>query len=230
MPAKLGVWKDATNKQELISVTSKNLENNAVKIETLYNLPSVNGNVAIHYTINGKGEILVQTSLNNIKNGLPVLPRFGNNFIIKNEFNKVQWFGRGLHENYQDRNTSALVAQYEAQVSDLYFPYIRPQENGYKTDTRWASFTDSIGKGIKIEGVNNISFSAHHQYNSDFDAGEKKQQRHTTDIVKRDLVNLNIDYKQMGVGGDNSWGAMPHPEYRIKPANLSYGYIIKPIK
>ena len=229
MPKKLGVWNDATNNQELISVSSKSLKNNTVKIETLYNLPAVNGKVAIHYTINGKGEIKVQTNLKDIKEDLPVLPRFGNNFIIKNEFNKVKWFGRGPYENYQDRNTSALVAQYEAEVSDLYFPYIRPQENGYKTDTRWVSFVNSTGKGIKIEGVNTISFSAHHQYNSDFDAGENKQQRHTTDIKKRDLVNINIDYKQMGVGGDTSWGRMPHEQYQIKPANLSYSYIIKPL-
>ena len=74
-----------------------------------------------------------------------------------------------------------------------------------------------------------MSFSAHHQYNDDFDAGDKKMQRHTIDIVKRDFVNINIDHKQMGVGGDNSWGAMPHKEYRIQPKNLSFMYTISKI-
>jgi beta-galactosidase len=230
MPKKLGVWKGATNNQELISILNRSIENNTVKIETLYNLPSVNGQVAINYFINGVGEILVESTLKNIKKDLPVLPRFGNNFIVNDEFNEVKWFGRGPHENYQDRNTSALVGLYEASVEDLYFPYIRPQENGYKTDVRWATFTDTNGQGIKITAPNYFSFSAHHQYNKDFDAGESKQQRHTTDIKKRDLVNINIDYKQMGVGGDTSWGRKPLEQYQIKPRNLSYSYIISPLK
>ncbi len=79
-------------------------------------------------------------------------------------------------------------------------------------------------------GIENFGFSAHHQYNNDFDAGLAKQQRHSTDIVKRDLININIDYKQMGVGGDNSWGKMPHKQYQIQAENLSYRYIIKPLR
>jgi len=111
----------------------------------------------------------------------------------------------------------------------LYFAYIRPQENGNKTDTRWVTFTNNEGNGIKVTASDLISFSAHHQYNNDFDAGDKKAQRHTTDIKQRDLVSINIDYKQMGVGGDNSWGRMPHKEYQIKPQNLSYSYTIEAI-
>ncbi|MFB9055278.1 beta-galactosidase, partial [Mariniflexile ostreae] len=141
----------------------------------------------------------------------------------------VNWFGRGPHENYQDRNTAALVGDYKASVEELYFPYIRPQENGYKTDTRWVTFTNTTGNGIKVTATDLISFSAHHQYNDDFDAGDKKQQRHTTDIKKRDFVNINIDYKQMGVGGDNSWGRMPHETYQIKANNLSYSYVIEAV-
>ena len=75
-----------------------------------------------------------------------------------------------------------------------------------------------------------MSFSAHHQYNDDFDAGNKKTQRHTTDIKKRDLVNINIDHMQMGVGGDNSWGAMPHEAYQIQPKSMSFQYTIHPVK
>jgi beta-galactosidase len=161
---------------------------------------------------------------------LPVLPRFGNNLILANDFIKVKWFGRGPYENYQDRNSSALVGQYEALVSEMYYPYIRPQENGYRTDIRWVSFENSEGKGILFEGNKLLGFSAHHQYNNDFDAGPAKRQRHTTDIVKRDLVNINIDHKQMGVGGDNSWGDWPHDQYQIHPENMSYRYKIKPIR
>tara|TARA_R110002049_G_scaffold263116_1_gene439265 strand:- start:28862 stop:32008 length:3147 start_codon:yes stop_codon:yes gene_type:complete len=230
MPKKLGVWKEATNNQEFLSISNMDLDNNIVKIETMFNLPSVEGKVTISYFIDGKGGILVETKLGEIKKDLPVLPRFGNNIVLDDEFNAVKWFGRGPFENYQDRNTSALIGQYESSVSDLYFAYIRPQENGYRTDTRWVSFVNKNGKGIKFEGNPTLSFSAHHQYNNDFDAGETKQQRHTTDILKRDLVNINVDYKQMGVGGDNSWGRMAHEQYQIQPKNLSYTYKIIPIR
>ena len=89
----------------------------------------------------------------------------------------------------------------------------------------YISFSD-----VDVSGHKTSIFFSHHQLNSDFDEGMRKIQRHTFHIPTRKLVNINIDYKQMGVGGDTSWGAMPHPEYRIKPPNLSYGYIIKPIK
>ena len=229
MPEKLGKWKEASSTQKLISIEQKKLNAGLLYIESRFKLPSVGGQVMMSYTINGLGEIVVKTELNEINTSLPILPRFGNNFIISMDYDQVQWFGRGPHENYQDRNTSAFVSQYEASVSDLYFAYIRPQENGYRTDTRWVSFTNVDGQGIKITASEYIGFSAHHQYNADFDPGKTKRQRHTTDIKTRDFVNINVDKAQMGIGGDTSWGRMPHEEYQIKPTNLSYSYKIEPL-
>ncbi|MCG1035820.1 glycoside hydrolase family 2 TIM barrel-domain containing protein [Polaribacter sargassicola] len=229
MSKKLGAWKEATNNQELKSIESKNIDANTTLVSTTYHLSGVNATLVIDYTIDAKGKVLVNTNVSGVKAKAPVLPRFGNNFVIKNEYNNVEWFGRGPFENYQDRKSAALVGLYKAPVEDLYFQYIRPQENGYKTDTRWVTFTNNSGNGIKITASDLISFSAHHQYNNDFDAGAEKAQRHTTDIKKRDLVNINIDYGQMGVGGDNSWGKMPHKEYQIKADNLSYSYTIEPL-
>ena len=190
------------------------------------------GQIIVSYSINNDGVILVNNQLENISSDLPILPKFGNNFIINNQYRAVSWFGRGPHENYNDRNTAALVGTYKASVDDLYFAYIRPQENGYRTDVRSIEFTNEAGKGIKIEGDKLFSFSAHHQYNSDFDAGKEKQQRHTTDIKKRDFVNVNIDYMQTGVGGDNSWSpkARAHEQYRVKAGDLNYSYKISPLK
>lgn len=231
MPQKLGAWKKATENQIFVSIEEyKNDENNHV-IKVAYHLPDAKDAMVVqHYTFYADGSFELNTDLENSNESLPILPRFGTNFVINDSFNQVKWLGRGPHENYQDRKTSALVGLYEATVEDLYFPYIRPQENGYKTETRWVQFTNSEGKGIKITGPEHLSFSAHHQYNSDFDAGEKKQQRHTTDIVKRDLININIDKIQMGVGGDNSWGAMPRKEYRVKAENKTYSFFVMPIK
>ena len=227
MPKKLGAWKEATENQKLKNFSYQKEEGH-IKVNSTYELTSVqNAQLILTYVISPDGSIEVQTQLNNVDESLPMLPRFGTNFILQNQYQKVNWLGRGPHENYQDRKTSALIGDYTANVEDLYFPYTRPQENGYKTDNRWVSFTDNKGKGIKVSAPNYFSFSAHHQYNSDFDAGQTKQQRHATDIKKRNLVNINIDHQQMGVGGINSWGAMPLPKYRIKPEEMNFKYQIK---
>ena len=230
MPKTLGVWKEATKTQKLISIKEKKIDSKTIVVQTIFQLSSVEGNAVFNYRINNSGEVTVTTSIEGLSTETPILPRFGNNFIIKNKFNKVQWFGRGPHENYQDRKTSALVGKYKASVQQLYFPYIRPQENGTRTDLRWVSFEDNQGKGIIVTAPKLFSFSAHHQYNHDFDAGSSKKQRHFTDIKKRNFVNINIDNEQMGVGGDNSWGRMPLDKYQIKPENLKYTYTIKPLK
>jgi beta-galactosidase len=242
-PKSLVQWKQATKNKILkevkffkdakeIKIKSKNEIKDEFTIQATFDLPAVEGQILVSYTINALGEITVNNQLENIKSNLPHLPRFGNNLILKDEYHTVNWFGRGPHENYQDRKTSALVGEYKASVSDLYFAYIRPQENGYKTDVRWVTFTNGNGKGIKIEGPKLLSFGAHHQYNDDFDDGEKKMQRHSTDIKKRDLVNINIDYGQTGVGGDNSWSpqGLAHKQYRLHAGNLQYSYTIIPIK
>ena len=245
MPKVFGLWKEATENQKLISLEFKDgekvidiatlKENNTLNrkfanLKVVYQLPNDLAKIQLNYKIDASGQITVTNSLIDIKKDAPNMPRFGNNFILNNNYNQVNWYGRGPHENYQDRNSAAFVGLYNANVEDLYFPYIRPQENGYKTDVRWITFTDNAGKGVKIVGPKMLSFSAHHQYNSDFDAGKEKQQRHTTDIVKRDFVNINIDSEQMGVGGDTSWWAKPLNKYQIKAKTMSYAYSIIPIK
>ncbi|UAM97983.1 DUF4981 domain-containing protein [Polaribacter litorisediminis] len=230
MPNKLGIWKKATENQKLLSIKEIS-KNNTIAVDVKYELPSAKkAELSMSYVFHKNGTIEVHTSFDNKNNNLPVLPRFGNNFIINKEFDQVNWLGKGPFENYQDRNTAALVGNYKATVSDLYFPYIRPQENGYKTENRWVTFTNDTGEGIKITAPKYFGFSAHNQYNSDFDAGKTKQQRHTTDIPKRDFISINIDHQQMGVGGDNSWGAMPLKEYRIPAEKMSYSYTISKIK
>lgn len=227
MPEKLGVWKAAGQTPELLAF-EESTQGSTVSVRAKYNLPAVkNASVTMTYDIHADGAMMVKVQLDDVAPQLPVMPRFGTNFIIDEAYDQVQWFGRGPHENYQDRKTSALVGRYEALVSDLYFPYIRPQENGYRTETRWATFRNSTGKGIKISAADPFCFSAHHQYNDDFDEGMTKRQRHTTDITRRNLVNINIDKVQMGVGGDNSWGATPHKKYSIEPGNMSFKFTIE---
>lgn len=244
MPKHFGIWKKATENKALTSLVLKNetstydvlsakgisLEEHSIHLESKYKLPDDIATLQMSYKIDASGQIMVKCALLNVKNGLPNMPRFGTNFIVDKSLNQVNWYGRGPLENYQDRKTSQFVGHYKASVSELYYPYIRPQENGYRTDIRWVTFTDTKGHGIKIMGSEFLSFSTHHQYNSDFDAGETKQQRHTIDIIERDLVNINIDHAQMGVGGDTSWWTRPLEQYQIKAKDQSFSYYFTPIK
>jgi len=146
------------------------------------------------------------------------------------EFENIIWYGRGPHENYWDRKTGSPVGVYSGKVMDLFHPYIRPQENGNRTDVRWVALVNDKGIGLLAVGRPLLSISAHHFIDEDFDPGLEKWQRHTYHLKKRDLVTLKLDYKQMGVGGDTSWGdrARPHPEYRLPVKEYSYSFRLRP--
>jgi beta-galactosidase len=117
---------------------------------------------------------------------------------------------------------------YNDKVQNQYtWNYIRPQEGGYKTDVRWLTLTNNEGKGLQIEGVQPICFSALNNRTEDFDPGLTKKQQHPTDVKPRKEVYLNIDLKQRGVGGDNSWGALPHNQYRLLDKNYTYSYVMR---
>ncbi|MGF1560389.1 MAG: hypothetical protein ACFCUL_14985 [Flavobacteriaceae bacterium] len=158
-----------------------------------------------------------------------MLPRFGVNISTEEEYRQVEWYGMRYHENFDERKTWSRVSKYTSSVANLFVPNIRTQENGNRTDIRSLKFTLASEKGIEIFVPERFGFSAHHQLNDDFDPDGKEQKRHTFAIKKRTLVNLNIDYRQMGVGGDNRWGNLPMEKYQIKPENLSYSYVILPI-
>ena len=231
MPKRSAAWKEASNSRKLVELEVEKISKKKYKVTVVNRLENINSTTNTVYTVNGKGEILVETKLNyagTLKNA--EMPRFGMNFQLPGSLKTAKWYGRGPHENYQDRRASAFVGEYESTIKDLYFAYARPQENGYRTENRWLELKDASGKGLKFVGLSRFSFSAHYNTIEDFDAGLKKQQRHTTDIKPRDFVSLNIDYKQTGVGGDNSWGAKPLQQYMLEPADYSYSFMILPIK
>ncbi|MDN3594149.1 glycoside hydrolase family 2 TIM barrel-domain containing protein [Zunongwangia endophytica] len=223
-------WKEATNNPKLINFKTEK-EKDFVEVVTHYQLDSVSSNLKISYKIyhNGSIEVSNNFEFNGDPDKLTSLPRFGNAMVIPLQYDKVEWYGRGPYENYWDRKTSAFVGIYKSKVDDLYVPYIRPQENGYRTDNRWVKLSDNEGNGIKFTGMPLVSFSALRNPTSDFDPGLEKAQRHTKDIKPRDAIYLNIDYKQMGVGGDNSWGAKTWKKYQLQPKNYNYTYWMEPI-
>jgi len=230
MQIRCKIWKDAVNNIKITSSEIDKLSSGQVSVIFDYEFPEIESTLRTIYTVNGNGDIQVQNEFEPGKKELPALPRFGMNMSLFEQYEKVSWYGRGPHENYWDRKTSALVGKYFAQVSDLDFPYIRPQENGYRTDVRWVSFVNSKGVGLKFTGEPLICFSAHHNTIEDFDPGINKLGKHTIDIKKRNLINLNIDYKQTGVAGDNSWGARPYQKYTLFPQPYSYSFKISLVK
>ena len=133
-------------------------------------------------------------------------------------------------ENYSDRNTAAFFGIYQQKAADQFVKnYIRPQENGYKTDIRWVQLYDTGNNGIKITGVQPICFSALPYMTEDLDPGVTKKQQHPSDLNERKFTFVNVDLNQRGVGGDNSWGAYPHPPYLLTKNKYTYSYIIEPV-
>ncbi len=188
----------------------------------------------IVYTISSNGNLGVQCSFSP-KNPekLKYMPRYGMVLALRRQFDNVDYYGRGPIENYVDRKSASFVGKYTAKVTDFYVPYIRPQENGNRTDVRYASFTNDLGTGLNFVSNNTFSFSAHHNPMEDFDSGtSKKIQRHTKDIKPRDAVYLHIDYGQTGVGGDNSWdmSALANDEYKLDASKLKYSFTIQPVQ
>ena len=191
------------------------------------------------YGVSGNGELKVTNEFEVTGDDLPEIPRFGMDVVMPRNFDQVAWFGRGPHESYWDRKTSAFVGLYSGSVAEQYWPYIRPQENGNKEDVRWVAVTDSKGSGLMFRGDPLIAFSAHHNLTEDFESPERTDgrhregvrpvNRHTVDVIPRELTALHVDYKQMGVGGDNSWGARTHPQYRLSDKGYTYSFYMIPV-
>jgi beta-galactosidase len=187
------------------------------------------------YTVLGSGDILVDNTLTKASPSLPELPRVGTSLVLPGRFDRYEWFGRGPFENYWDRKTAALVGRYASAVADLYTPYVRPQENGNRTDVRWAALTDSTGVGLLAVGDPVLEVTALENLPEDFEtpgAGyvgrSDTRNRHISDVRPRDLVWLGLDLHVMGVGGDNSWGAQTHDAYRLLEESYQYGFRLRP--
>ncbi|HAQ18314.1 MAG TPA: beta-galactosidase [Prolixibacteraceae bacterium] len=237
------IWRKAGEQKTVKSATYKQ-DGNEVAVNFNFDLNNEKNQVIANYnsgyTVLGTGEVVVNNSFKMMKDSLPEIIRFGVNLVMPREFDQMSWLGRGPHESYQDRFTSALVGLYSGAVAEQYFAYIRPQENGNKIDVRWLSIANKDGLGLEFIGQPLLSVSAHHQIMEDFEspdrtdgrgkAGLKMIRRHINDVKPRDLTSVNIDYKQQGVGGDDSWGAWTHDEYRLREKEYNYSFRICPLR
>jgi beta-galactosidase len=175
------------------------------------------------YKVYGSTDIIVDVYVEPVSDLPPSIPRIGLKMTIPGGFEKLTWFGRGPHENYCDRKEGAAVGVYSGTVDEQYVPYIKPQENGNKTDVRWALLTNELGFGLLIVGMPLMEFSAHHYTIEDFEKA-----KHTYELKRRDDIMLNIDYKQSGLGG-GSCGPDTLPQYLVKPERTHFAVRFRPI-
>ena len=235
-------WKEAGQKAVLKSAQVSQPGMNSAEVRFNYDIPGKDNrkiaSLLTTYLVHGNGTVDVLFNFTKTDLKLEEIPRIGMQLIMPDKFTDLAWYGRGPHENYADRKTSAFVGLYESTVADQYVPYVRPQENGYKTDTRWLTVTDNTGIGLRFEGSPVFSFAAMNYLHDDFEspgkiAGYRPDAKlvntHIDDVRPRDIVCVNIDYGQMGVGGDDSWGARTHEKYCLRDTKYEYSFRIVPV-
>lgn len=227
MPKKLGIWKDAHSNPVVESVIVGKKTETGLPVEVKYLLKDVNVAYTVNYLIQSDGDIKVTASIDKTGKELPEMPRFGMRVTLPGEYNGLEYYGRGPWENYIDRNTASFIGVYKGDVADQFiWEYIRPQECGYKTDTRWIKLTDSSNKGLLIKGSQPLSFSALNVSTESLDPGDTKKGKHINDVKPENKVYLHIDLSQRGVGGDTSWGALPHAQYLLTGQKYTYSYVL----
>ena len=229
MLKRLGIWREVSRELQADSAKVTQADKGLIIVQVQYSLDKVGSNNEITYTIYPDASIEVHSTFEPVENDLPDLPRFGVRWEMPVNFNNLKYYGRGPQENYVDRNRSAFVGIYESKVADQYFKYVRPQENGYKTDARWFELRNENGFGLRITGEPLVGFSALHNPIEDFDMEDANDYRHTNDIVKKDGVFITTDLRQMGVAGDDSWGAQPYPQYSLPAQKYEFSFTLTPV-
>jgi beta-galactosidase len=246
LPDRSNIWRKAGDTRELSSVDVEEKGSDKIMLAFHFDLKdgdnTIIGDYTSFYLVKGNKEVEVDNHFQMAGHDLPEIPRMGMTLHMPREFDQMTWFGRGPHESYQDRKSGAFIGLYSGSVAEQYHPYLRPQENGNKTDVRWMKIANAEGDGFMFEGKQLLEVSAHHAVHEDFESlyrsngkypeGVKPAdvQRHTYDVPSRDLTSVDVDFKQMGVGGDNSWGATTHKQYRLTEKSYDYGFVIRPLK
>lgn len=216
------VWQSAASKTVLISLKTKKLNDQSFEISTNFKIDTL-GILDLNYTVNGLGEIQLNYHLTKNEKS-PFIPRIGLNVHLTSEFDVFSWFGKGPLDTYDDRKTGQAIGFYQTSVKKDFLLFENPQESGNKTEVRYAELKNSTGTSLKISGNQLLNISAIPYSQKDLEWA-----RHTYDLKDKGIVNLNIDLKQIGVGGDDSWSSngMPHKEFLLNEKEYTYGFVLK---
>ncbi len=226
---KFKVWKNPQMNLKNIDV-KKDKKANTVTIVTSFDMPEVQGQMDITYLVFANTGAVKVTEDFKATEGAKVsdMFRFGMLLQMPYSMEKSTYYGRGPIENYSDRKDCMRIAIYNDDADNQYFPYIRPQESGTKSDIRWWKQTDATGLGLQVKSCAPFYASALHFDTEELDDGDEKEQRHSFDLKKSKFTNLFLDAAHMGVGGENSWGAWPLEKYRVHYGNKTFNFVLIP--
>jgi beta-galactosidase len=223
MERRLGVWKTAMRSWKPQTVQPTQVSPQEVRVSVVSRIEDVQADYKLTYRIYGDGSVVVDVDSQASGSRVPDIPRFGMRLAMPQGFETIRWFGRGPQETYSDR-CDARVDLYQGTVDEQYFDYSEPTESGNKVDVRWVALTNEKGVGLLAVGMPLLSVGALHYTAEDLDGPA-----HLYEVPRRQDVYLNLDWRQMGVGGDDSWGALVHREFRI-PGNqrCAYRFCLRP--
>ncbi len=219
-----GIWRTAHESAQVKRVSAKEVPPpHAVAVAVTLALPKVDAEWTTTYTVYASGDIMVRAGFDPARTNLPKLPRLGMQMTLPAGFEQLTWLGPGPQETYADRK-DAKVGLYQGTVSDQFFAdYTEPGETGNKVDVRWLALTNAKGVGLLAVGMPLLSAKALHYDTADLNAAA-----HSFELPRRDTVTLNLDLRQQGVGGDDSWGAWPHAEFMIPCQPNTYSFRLRP--
>ena len=221
-------WK---NPEIRLKSLKQRTENKQVIVETAYEMPGVSAKLNLTYVINNEGAIKVTQKMTTDKKAkVSNMFRFGMQMQMPRSFETIEYYGRGPIENYIDRNHCTDLGIYRQSVTEQFYSYIRPQENGTRTDIRWWRMINKAGNGIEVVAASPFSASALHYTIESLDEGWSKQQGHSPEVEEADLTNLCIDKIQAGLGCVNSWGSIALPEYQVPYQDYEFTFILSPIQ
>lgn len=237
------IWKQATEESKSILLVKPVLISEGVYFKLQYQLPDEIASILIDFTLIKTGNLIINYQFTPLKEKLPNIPRLGLMLKLSSNFTQTDWYGRGPHESYWDRKSSAKIGIYNGLIKDQFHSYSRPQETANKTDLRWMRISHkNLGLvALPLDGqFLNSSVWPFETEELDFVAGKDGGEsasglvpvtsKHGADIKISNLVQWNIDHLQMGVGGDTSWGRLVHPQYCIPVKEYNYSFILKPVK
>ena len=231
MPARLAAWEAATRTQEARPLAVREEPDGSVVVVAERSLPSVGGTASVTHTVRPDGAVHVLHEMTPGAEAPNEIPRVGLDLTLPNAFTDVVWFGRGPHESYRDRETSALVGRYAMPLAEAVEPYVRPQETGNRTDVRWLAVHDGAGAGLLAVGDSLMEASAW-PFGYDAVRLDRSYARHGAEVTvaarEHAVTTLRLDWGQQGVGGDNSWGFPVNEPYRIPTRPYAHGVTLVP--
>nr|WP_314559346.1 glycoside hydrolase family 2 TIM barrel-domain containing protein [uncultured Capnocytophaga sp.] len=225
LPKRLENLQNADSQATRVRVEVEKLITGEVKVSLHKQLVDGTIDYTQELVFEGKPVVTVTNKFTPLKEGNNLTFKIGNHLTLKS-FDRIQWYGRGPWESYWDRKTSSLVGLYEGSIQQQFYPYVRPQETGNKADVRWAKLSKKRGVSLTVQStgtllnVNALPYSPAQLY-----PGVKKGQTHAGELTADKYTHLDIDLQQLGLGGDNSWGSLPMPQYLLylyKPYSYSY--------